>query len=379
MKFLHLSDLHLGKILHGFSMLDDQSFILSAILSVAEQERPDGVLIAGDVFDKPIPPVEAVRLFDRFLQALADRQIDVFVISGNHDSADRLSFGAGLMAHSGVYFCPAFRGAPVRHTTSDEYGDVHIHLLPFIKPIQVRRTDTDASIQSYTDAMRYVIGEMQIDTTARNILLTHQFVTGATRSESEEITVGGSDNVDADVFAPFDYVALGHLHAPQSVGADTIRYCGTPLKYSFSEKDQQKSVTVVECLQKSVVRIRTIPLVPQHDLREIRGSYAHLTLRDTYLGTPTDDYIHAVLTDEQDIPDAIGRLRSIYPNLMKLDYDNTRTRTAGFSVPDVLSVQKSPLELFEELYEKQNGQAMPPAQRALCEAVMQDLQEEKAQ
>ena len=378
MKLLHISDLHLGKMLHGFSMLDDQSYILDQIVRIADEERPDAVLIAGDVYDKPIAPAEAVRLFDTFLQCLHDRHIPVCIISGNHDSADRLSFGAGLMSQSGVYISPVYHGETEPIVLEDAYGKVCIYLLPFIKPVQVRHLDENAAIETYTDAVRYAVSNMGIDPANRNVLVTHQFVTGGERSESEDISVGGSDNVDADVFAPFDYVALGHLHAPQSVGRETIRYCGTPLKYSFSEKDHVKSVTVVSLSEKGRVQLRAVPLRPLHDLREVRGNYETLTYRETYLGTATDDYLHILLTDEQDVPDAVGRLRAIYPNLMKLDYDNTRTRSTGLQMSDTPEPFRQPADLFAELYEKQNGQPMLPDQSKLVDALFRTLEEGEA-
>ena len=373
MKLLHLADLHLGKILHGYSLLDDQSYILSQITEIAETEKPDVVLIAGDVYDKSIAPAEAVRLFDTFLQGLHDRHIPVCIISGNHDSADRLAFGAGLMAQSGVYFSPVYNGTTEPIVFEDKHGKVCVYLLPFIKPVHVQNLDADAA--SYTDAVRFAVSRMQIDPADRNVLVTHQFVTGAERSDSEDISVGGSDNVDADVFAPFDYVALGHLHRQQHVGTETIRYSGTPLKYSISEKDHEKSVTVVELSEKGNVQIRTVPLTPLHDIRELRGSYDALTFRENYLGTATDDYLHIILTDEDDIPDTIGKLRMIYPNLMKLDYDNTRTRTAGLSLSDTPEPLRSPAELFAELYEKQNGQPMLPEQSKLVDDLFRALEE----
>lgn len=362
MKIIHLSDLHLGKRVNEFSMLEDQQYILTKIINVIDAEKPRAVIIAGDVYDKSVPSAEAVQLFDKFLVRLAKRNVQVFVISGNHDSAERIAFASKLIDQSGIHLSPVYDGTVIPTRLSDGENTVTFYMLPFLKPANVRRFFEDETIESYTDAMRVAVSHMDIDPSDINILITHQFVTGATRSESEDISVGGTDNVDASVFELFDYVALGHIHGPQKVGRETIRYCGTPLKYSFSEKDQEKSVTVVEIQSKENIEIRTVPLVPKHDLREIKGSYNALTLKSNYEGTATDDYLHIILTDEDDVPDAVGRLSSVYPNLMKLDYDNTRTRGSAYIGRAENIEKKSEVELFAELYEKQNGQGMSEEQ-----------------
>lgn len=365
MKFIHLSDLHLGKRVNEFSMLEDQDYILNEIVKVIDDERPDSVLIAGDVYDKSVPPAEAVQLFDDFLYRLSERKLQIFVISGNHDSPERIAFGARLMERSGVHLSPVYDGTVPVASVQDEYGMVHIYMLPFIKPSHVRRFYPDTEIGSYTEAVAAALSDVPKDSSGRNILITHQFVTGAARSESEERSVGGSDNVDAAAFDGFDYVALGHIHGPQSIRTDKgiVRYCGTPLKYSFSEAKHEKSVTVVELKEKGNISVRTIPLVPRHDLREIRGTYLELTARSCYEGSPVEDYLHITLTDEEDIPDAVGKLRVIYPNLMKLDYDNRRTRGGMKLEMEDVDRQRTPLELFAEFYEKQNNQPMSDEQR----------------
>ena len=421
MKFIHLADLHIGKRVNAFPMLENQRYILKQILTILREERPDGgVILAGDIYDKAIPSAEAVELFDEFLTQLAALSLRVFIIAGNHDSPERIAFGNRLMDRSGIYLSPVYDGHVKRITCPDRAASVtlsaanavdlnagthsvesastsaaastcppvDVYLLPFLKPANVRRFYPEETIESYTDAMRVAIAHMDIDPTHRNLLVTHQFVTGASRSDSEDISVGGSDNVDASVFAPFDYVALGHLHGPQQVRfqpapeedasdqdatpatsstdrsespASTventtvgpiIRYAGTPLKYSFSEARHHKSVTVVEIGEKKAdgvvdVCISTRELRPLHDMREIRGSYEELTLRANYEGTATDDYIHATLTDEIEIPDAARHLQVIYPNLMKLDYDNARTRGQGSERLELEQLEeKSPLDLF---------------------------------
>ena len=373
MKFIHLSDLHLGKRVNEISMTDDQSYILAQIIDIIDAEQPDAVVIAGDVYDKSVPPAEAVTLFDGFLCRLAERSLPVLIISGNHDSPERLAFGGRLMEGAGIHLSPVYNGKVEPVTLSDSRGEVHFWLLPFVKPAHVKRYFPDAGIESYTDALRTAVENMSVDFTARNVLVTHQFVTGAATCESEEISVGGSDNVDADLFDGFDYVALGHLHGPQNIGSNRIRYCGTPLKYSFSEAGHHKSVTVVELGEKGSLHLQTIPLIPRHDLREMRGAFTSLT--DKAQNAPSDDYLHIILTDEEDVPEAVGRLRVIYPNLMKLSYDNTRTRTNRVidAAEDVK--RKPPLELFAELYEKQNNQPMSEVQRAYVQELVESIQE----
>lgn len=378
MKLIHLSDLHLGKRVNGFSMLEDQHYILREILKIIDREAPDGVLIAGDVYDKSVPPAEAVALLDEFLVELSRRQLQVYLISGNHDSPERLAFGGRLMDQSGVHVAPVYDGRIVSFTQQDQYGSVEIFLLPFLKPAHVRRFFPDDPIDSYTDALRTVLSHAAVPADKRTLLVTHQFVTGASRCDSEDLPVGGSDNVDAAAFAPFDYVALGHIHNPQSAGAPHVRYCGTPLKYSFSEAAHEKSVTVVELREKGTVDIRTIPLKPLRDMAELRGTYESLTFRGFYEGTSyPGDYLHITLTDEEDIPDAISKLRVIYPNLMQLSYDNARTRSGALAAPTEQTAQKSPLELAEIFYEGQNGQPMSDAQREFLRGLMERIWEEE--
>ena len=376
MKFLHLADLHLGKRVNGFSMLEDQAHILRQILAILDDEQPDGVLIAGDVYDKSVPSVEAVGLLDGFLTELRARGVPVLLISGNHDSPERLAFGGRVMDSCGIHISPVYDGALAPVTLQDAFGPVHVWLLPFVKPAHVRRWFPDADIESYTDAVAEAVAHMDIDTAARNVLVTHQFVTGGARSGSEELSVGGTDNIDSGVFAPFDYVALGHLHGAQQIDRPTIRYAGSPLKYSFSEASQRKSATIVTLDEKGAVDVRTVPLTPLRDLREVRGSYDELTARSFYEHTTyRSDYLHLILTDEQDVFDAMSRLRTIYPYLMTLDYDNARTRAAGgMSVP-AETERRTPLELFEALYQRQNHRPMSEVQRAYIAQLMEQIME----
>ena len=371
MKLIHLSDLHLGKRVNDFSMIDDQKYILEQILAIIDAEQPQAVLIAGDVYDKSVPSAEAVELLDDFLVALARRDLQVFVSSGNHDSAERLAFGGRLMFDRGIHLSPVYDGQIVPIPVSG----VNFYMLPFVKPAHVRRFFPEENIQSYTDAVRMAIERMNVDTSQKNVLLAHQFVTGAATCDSEEISVGGTDNVDASVFAPFDYVALGHIHGPQNIVPGKVRYCGTPLKYSFSESCHHKSVTIVEI--DDAVTVRTAALTPLHDLREIRGTYEELTAKSYWENTKTDDYLHIILTDEEDVPEAVGRLRVIYPNLMTLSYDNARTQGSAVIDGPADIQKKSPLELFEDLYEQQNNQPLSDVQRSYLQELFESVWEER--
>lgn len=375
MKLIHLSDLHIGKRVNEFSLLEDQRYILEQILTVIDREQADGVLLAGDIYDKPVPPAEAVQVFDDFLTRLARRKVPTFAVSGNHDSAERVAFGARLMSGTGVYLSPVYDGRVTGISLEDEYGEVVVWLLPFVKPATVRHVFEEEEAGSYQDAVRIAVEHIGTDPDKRNVLVAHQFVTGAFRCESEEILVGGLDHVDVSVFDRFDYVALGHIHSPQSVGRETVRYCGTPLKYSFSEAEQEKSVTVVELGHKGQVGIRTVPLRPLRDMRRIRGTYLELTALSFYQDTNTEDYIQAILTDEEDVPDGLKKLRVIYPNLMRLEYDNQRTRDSREISGACETEQKSELELFEEFYELQNNQPFSERQREFVTQLIQKIQE----
>lgn len=379
MKLMHLSDLHLGKRLNEFSLLEDQCFILQQLVELVRSEQPDCVLLAGDIYDKPVPPAEAVTLFDDFLNKLA-QLTTVCVTSGNHDSAERLAFGAQLMREGGVHFCGLYTGEPQCVTLQDAYGSVHIYLLPFLKPAHVRHclTPEEAEqVTTYHEALRCAVERLHINAAERNVLVAHQFVTGAQTAGSEAVNVGGVDNIGAEVFAAFDYTALGHIHKAQNVGSERVRYSGTPLKYSFAEWQQEKSVTLVELGEKGSVSVTALPLAPLRDLRKLRGSYEELMSRDFYDELPKDsdgllrDFYHLTLTDEEDVPDAVQKLRSVYKNLLQLEYDNKRTRTDNAIEGAERVVEKSPLELMEEFYQLQNNQALSEKQRAYLQGLLE--------
>ena len=379
MKLMHLSDLHLGKRLNEFSLLEDQSFILQQLVELVRSEQPDCVLLAGDIYDKPVPPAEAVTLFDDFLNKLA-QLTTVCVTSGNHDSAERLAFGAQLMREGGVHFCGLYTGEPQCVTLQDAYGSVHIYLLPFLKPAYVRHClpPTEAEqVTTYHEALRCAVERLHINVAERNVLVAHQFVTGAQTAGSEAVNVGGVDNIGAEVFAAFDYTALGHIHRAQNVGSERVRYSGTPLKYSFAEWQQEKSVTLVELGEKGSVSVTALPLAPLRDLRKLRGSYEELMSREFFDELPKDsdgllrDFYHLTLTDEEDVPDAVQKLRSVYKNLLQLEYDNKRTRTDNAIEGAERVVEKSPLELMEEFYQLQNNQALSEKQRAYLQGLLE--------
>ena len=374
MKFFHLADLHLGKRYNEFSLIDDQRYILGRIIEEVKCERPDAVVIAGDIYDKSVPSAEAVELFDGFLSGLNALNVSVLAVSGNHDSAERIAFGASLMKGSGVHFSPVYDGKLQSVTFSDKYGEVAFYLLPFIKPATVRRFFEGEEAVTYNDAVSLALKGYPADGKIRNVLIAHQFVTGSLSSGSEEFIVGDVGNVDSALFSAFDYVALGHVHGAQNIGSERVRYSGTPLKYSLSEIKSQKSITVVELKEKGNLTVRTIPLKPMRELVEIRGDYEQLTQKSFYEGTTLyADLVHAVLTDEEEVPDALGKLRLIYRNLVSLRYDNARTRANNFGELAEVGQEKSPFELFASLYLAQNNTEMTDRQSALVEELIERI------
>lgn len=377
MKLMHLADLHLGKRLHEFSLLEDQRDMWRQICTMIEQEQPDALILAGDIYDKPVPSAEAVQLFDQMLSWLTDHGCTVLMISGNHDSAERLAFGAHVMSASHIHISPVFRGTLEPVVLSDEFGEVRFYLLPFVRPAQVRPYYPREKIEDYQNAVRVILEHTPLDPAVRNVMVTHQFVEGAALYGTEERAVGGTDQICAELFEPFDYTALGHLHRSQAVGMKKIRYAGSPLPYSLAEAEHEKSVTMVELLEKGSLRVNTLPLRPLHAVREIRGTYMEVTARAYYEGTHTDDYLRITLTDEEDIPDAVGRLRSIYPRLLRLDYDNCRTRKNQQITVDTVEQQHTPLDYFASLYERQNNQPMRPEQEAFLKQLIAEIWEEE--
>jgi len=386
LKLLHLSDLHIGKRVNEFSMIEDQKYILNQIILIITNENPDAVLIAGDIYDKNIPPAEAVEVLDNFLTQLMTLQKPVFLISGNHDSPQRLSFGRTMFGKNKLFIESKFNGNLFKETLYDEEGAVNFYLLPFIKPAHVKAY-YDEEIVSYESAVLAVIAHANINKDERNVLIAHQFITNSgadpKRSDSENISVGGMDNIDASVFDAFDIVALGHIHGPQKMLRETIRYCGSPLKYSFSESRHRKSVILWELGEKGTVDYQLIPLVPLRDMREIKGPINELIRvgkEQKLMGDGSiscDDYIRATLTDEGDIYDAIGQMREIYPNIMQIDFENSKSKINKHLT---LSLQedianKEPIMLFSEFYESQNNIPLDEEKRLILKAVFEYAEE----
>lgn len=376
MRFLHLADLHIGKRVNGFSMIEDQKFVFEQVYNVIENEKIDGIIMAGDIYDKPVPSAEAVKLFDEMLTRLVSINLPIFVISGNHDSAERIGFGSDILSAAKVYMSRVYNGNLQKIELEDDYGKINVYLLPFIKPATVKNIYKEAEIKDYDDALEYVLSQEKIDETKRNVIVSHQFVTGAMRSESEEVSVGGLDNVSVENYEAFDYVALGHIHRAQQMGRESARYAGTLLKYSFSEEKHNKSMTIVDLKEKGNIEIKEIPVKPLHDLKTIKGKFSEITSEEFYKELKKEDYYRAVLTDEEDILNAIGKLKSIYPNLMSMEYDNTRTRS--YSVVDNVETgeTKSPLDYFEKFFEKQNGRKMSEKQRDYLLEILGEAREE---
>ena len=377
MKFFHLADLHLGKRVNGFPMIEDQKIILDQILELADSEHPDAVMIAGDVYDKSIPSVEAVNLMDDFLVELVKRKLQVFIISGNHDSAERISYGGRVMEQSGIHISPRISGCgPIR--LEDQYGPLYIYLFPYIHPSVVREAYPDEKVTDWTQAMEVLIRNAHVDPAARNIAVAHQYVTASDvrpeECDSEQKHIGGLDNVDYSVFDAFDYAALGHLHGPQRIGRDTVRYAGSPLKYSFSEEKHKKSVTLVEIKEKGQVEYRQLPLVPARDFKTVRGIFSEVMSHGFTAPLSAEDYYRIILTDEQDVDQALARLRKyFYKNLMDLEYDNTRTRTQSDIDAGEEALEKEPIEVLQELFFKQNGTAMNDFQTQTAARLIEEI------
>lgn len=379
MKFVHLSDLHIGKTVNEISLLKDQEELLDKIFIEVKKIKPQAVLIAGDVYDKSVPSAQAVELFDGFLTKIAQLNLSIFIISGNHDSPERLGFGSALMESRKVYIYGAFSGRLQKITLKDENGNVNVYMLPFVKPAMVRPFFENEEINSYTDAVKCIIEQEDINTAQRNILIAHQFVTGAgeeaQRAESETISVGGVDNVDVSVFDKFDYVALGHLHTPQKVIRQEVRYSGSPFKYSFSECRADKSITIIDLYEKGAVKIKTVPLKISKDLRKIKGNIEDLTSLDVVLAGNAEDYLHVTLTNEEELIDPLNRLRNFYPNVMRLEFDNERTRKSKELIFEKEIENKSSQELFSDFYKQRTGVYIDNESLEIVKEIFERLEE----
>ena len=384
MKILHLADLHIGKVVLEQSMLEDQKYMLNQVIEKIKEESIEVVLISGDVYDRGVPPAEAVSCLSNFLKVLVkDLNLKVCMIAGNHDSKERLGFGSEIFADDGLYIAADYKGKLEKIELKDEFGNLNIYLLPYIKPVEVRQYFEDSEINSYYDAVKNVIEREEVNDSERNIILSHQFVTAGTeepeRSDSETLTLGGTENVDVSCYEPFDYVALGHIHGPQRIGRDTARYAGTILKYSFSEVNHKKSLTVIDFKEKNSIEIKLIPLKPLRDMRVIKGPIEELIKEENYSGTNRDDYIRAIITNEEPIYDAIGQIKKIYPNTLRLDIENLKTTTnleTELSKLDDIK-KKDETTLFNEFYKFQHNQELNEVQLEIIKDVVKEVKKEE--
>jgi len=382
MKLLHLSDLHLGKVLQEQLMLEDQEYMLKKIIEKIQEEKIEVVLISGDVYDRSIPQTEAVNLLDSFLHTLIkELKRKVFIISGNHDSKERLGFGNRIFENDGLYIESKYAGKLKKVELEDEFGKLNIYMLPFVKPIEVRKYFED--VNSYEEAIHKIIENEEINKDERNIILVHQFITAGgvqpERTDSEVISLGGTENVDVSNFDDFDYVAIGHVHRPQRIGRDTARYSGTILKYSFSEVNHKKTMPILDFKEKGNLNIVLQELIPLRDMREIKGPIEELIKKENYEGTNTDDYIRAIITNEEPVYDAIGQIRRIYPNTLKLEIKNSKTALSIEEQENSIEniKEKSEIELFSEFYKMQNNDELDKKQIELMEQIIENAKNEE--
>lgn len=382
MKLLHLADLHLGKILQEQSLLEDQKYMLDKIIDLIKEEKIEVVLISGDVYDKAIPPTEAVKLLDCFLNTLIkDMKRKVFIIAGNHDSKERLGFGNKIFENDGLYIASKYDGELKKVELQDEFGKLNIYMLPFIKPIEVKQYFED-EIKTYNDAIQKIMEKEEINEKERNVIMVHQFVTAGTicpeRTDSEVISLGGSENVDVSHFDKFDYVAIGHVHRAQRIGRDTARYAGTILKYSFSEVNHNKAVTIIDFKEKDELKFELKELKPLRDMREIKGPIEELTNPENYKGTNLEDYIKAIITNEEQVYDAIGQIRKIYPNTLKLEIKNSKVDiNLEWSNSNLEAIKaKSELELFNDFYKMQNNVQLDEEQMKIMQEIIKEVSHE---
>ena len=383
MKILHLADLHIGKIVLEQSMLEDQKYMLNQIVEKIKEEKIESVLISGDVYDRSVPPSDAVTCLSNFLKVLIkDLKLKVCMIAGNHDSKERLGFGSEIFADDGLFISANYNGSLDKVELEDEYGKINVYMLPYIKPVEVRGFFEEKEISTYHDAVKAVIEKEEINKIERNIILSHQFVTAGNeepeRSDSETLTLGGTENVDVSCYKDFDYVALGHIHGPQRIGRDTARYAGTMLKYSFSEVNQKKSLAVIEFKEKEFLDINLISLKPIRDMRVIKGPIEELIKEENYKGTNREDYIRAIITNEEPVYDAIGQIKKVYPNTLRLDIENSKMNS---SIEKELSnldniKKKDEVELFNEFYNFQHNQNLNETQLDIVKEVVKEVKKE---
>ena len=382
MKLMHISDLHIGKRVNEFSMLEDQEYILNEIIKIAKDENISGIIIAGDVYDKTVPPIEAVDLADEFLTKLVEENISIYMISGNHDSPERLNFGSRIMEKNNLFICGEYDGDLRKIVIEDEYGKLNIYFLPYIKP-SIVNNKLGLETKTYDESVKEALKVIDIDVESRNILIAHQFVTfGSTvpeLSDSETKSLGGIDNVDASVFDKFDYVALGHIHKPQKIGREVIRYSGSPLKYSFSECNHKKSVCIVEFKEKNNCEIKLAPLIPKRDMKHLKTSMEDLKSGNILSSIPSDTYMHITLTDDEEVIDAISKVREIFKNVMVLDFDNKRNaeNLSDTTITSEDLKQKTPKELFVDFFSSQNNVELTESQNEIISNIVNEVLEVK--
>ena len=369
----HISDLHLGKSLHNYSLIEDQDYILEEIAGILVEKKVDVLIIAGDVYDKNVAPEAGLKVLRKFLNRLVEAKIKVLIISGNHDSAERLTFGAEFMTEKGIYFSKVYDGQIEPVVFTDEHGPVNFYLLPFVKPSTVQHYFEEEKIESWNDALRCAVEHMQVNYSERNVIVAHQNIMNAERCDSEETIIGGQDAVSDEIFKDFDYTALGHIHRQQKIGKYNVMFCGTPLKYSTSEFEHKKVMPLITLGEKGKVDIELLPLVPKRDLRKITG-----TLDEIMTAANTDpynheDFIDIVLTDENEVMDAISTLRTVYPNVLKISYDNMASRAAE-NVERLGAVdKKNPFEIFEAFFNSRRGRDMDEDEKEYVHSLIEKI------
>ncbi len=373
MKLAHISDLHLGKTLYNYSLIEDQEYILEQIVGILVEKKVEVLMIAGDVFDKNVAPEAGLKVFRKFLNRLVESKIKVLIISGNHDSAERLTFGGEFMTEKGIFFSKVYDGNIEPVSFEDEYGPVNFYLLPFIKPQIVSHYIEDEKIDTYEEAVQFAVKNMNLNTSERNVILAHQNILSAKRCESEENIIGGLDAVSNAVFKDFDYTALGHIHSQQKIGKNNVFFCGTPLKYSVSEFDQEKKMPIISLAEKGKLDIEMISLIPKRDLRKITGTLDEILTSAKNDPNNHEDFIDITLTNEDEVMDAMASLRTVYPNVLKLSYDNKASRAAE-NIENFSGVnEKKPLEIFETFYQSRRGAEMSEEQRTYIQSLIEKI------
>lgn len=369
MKLIHTADLHIGKVVYGISLLSDQKYILNQIEKIIEKEQAEGLIIAGDIYDRTIPSAEAVSVMDDFLTNLIDKGKKIFIISGNHDSPERISFARRILEKKGLYIVGNYEKEVKKITLTDRYGNINFYLLPFAKTSVINYINGEKR-NSYSDSIKKIIEGIKISTSERNILIAHCFVTNGNISpkfsgSETAFSVGGIDNVEADNFLKFDYVALGHIHSSQKINKEYIRYAGSPLKYSFSETFHKKSVVVIELLEKGIIELKEQVVTPLHDMRRIKGTLSNLLKQEIVNSANRMDYIEAILTDTKALIEPMGKLRIVYPNIMHMEIDKKDTKEINSQT--ILMKEKTMLEICKSFFYDMTGEKLEEKKEKILE------------